>query len=234
MIAFAFLIGQDMISPKSLQVLYLDNHLLVVDKPARMLVQGDASGDVTLLQLARGYIKKKFNKPGAVYLGLVHRLDRPVSGVVIFAKTSKAAARLHIQFKERRCRKIYWALVHGKTPRQGAWSDWLVRRGPTSYIGTAADGCQAHLYFRRLGYHDRLSWVEIELQTGRHHQIRVQFAHRGYPILGDFRYGIGPGLAPGVLALHARSLTITHPTRYRPLTFSADPDADYWPQHFML
>ena len=142
---------------QTLKVLYTDNHLFVVRKPAGMLVQGDRTGDTSLLDYAREYIKDKFNKPGNVYIGLVHRLDRPTSGVVVFALTSKAAKRLSEQFRVGDVRKIYWALVEGKTPTDGTLVDRIHRRGPTSHLAKGSGGQRAELSFRRLRYHKGVS-----------------------------------------------------------------------------
>lgn len=212
-----------MTDPTDLNILYLDNHLLVVRKPTGMLVQGDRTGDVPLLEVARQYLKKKFNKPGNVFLGLVHRLDRPVSGVMVFARTSKAASRLSDQIRERQVRKIYWALVNGETSAQGVMEDFIVRRRMSSQI-VEEGGQYAKLAYRLLAYRKGVSWVEIELMTGRHHQIRVQFSSRGHPILGDFRYGAKERFCENAFALHARSLSFVHPTRRENMTFEADPD----------
>ena len=216
---------------QTLKILYTDNHLLVVRKPAGLLVQGDRTGDTSLLDCAREYIKDQFNKPGNVYLGLVHRLDRPTSGVVVFALTSKAAKRLSEQFRERNVRKIYWALVQGKTPTEGTLVGRIRRHGPKSHLSKGTDGQHVELSFRRLRHHKGVSWVEIELATGRHHQIRVQFAHRGHPVIGDFRYGSKIKFGQRALALHARSLTISHPTRKEEMTFVAGLEP-FWPIQF--
>ena len=212
-------------------VLYVDNHLLAVCKPAGMLTQGDRTGDTSLLELCRTYVKQQFNKPGNVFLGLVHRLDRPVSGVVVLARTSKAAARLAAQFRARQIQKTYWALVEGKIPAEGILVDRLGRRGATSHIAKETPGVLAELQFTRLGYCQRISWVEVNLVTGRHHQIRVQFAHYGYPLVGDLRYGATQPYTRHALGLHARALSLRHPTRPQPLTFIAEPES-HWPQHF--
>jgi RluA family pseudouridine synthase len=212
-------------------VLYIDNHLLAVCKPAGMLTQGDRTGDISLLELCRTYVKQQFNKPGNVFLGLVHRLDRPVSGVVVLARTSKAAARLSAQFRARQVEKTYWALVEGKTPAEGSLVDRIGRRGATSHIAQETPGVLAELHFTRLGYRQGISWVEINLGTGRHHQIRVQFAHYGYPIVGDLRYGATQPFTRHALALHARALSLRHPTRSQVLTFIAEPES-HWPPHF--
>lgn len=213
------------------EVLFLDNHLLVVCKPAGMLVQADRSNDVSLLEVARTYLKEHFHKPGNVFLGLVHRLDRPVSGVVVFARTSKAAARLSDQFRQRQVSKIYWGLMQGRVPESGTWTDRIARAGVHSHITTGVHGQTAELSFRRLQYLHNVSWVEITLHTGRHHQIRVQFAHRGYPLLGDRRYGATTAFTPGAVALHARALMFLHPTLRTALTFTAAPEAS-WPLPF--
>ena len=194
-------------------------------------MQGDRTGDTSLLDCAREYIKDKFNKPGNVYLGLVHRLDRPTSGVVVFALTSKAAKRLSEQFRVGSVRKIYWALIEGKSPKQGILVDRIRRRGPTSHLVKGTSGQHAELSFRRLRYHKGVSWVEVELATGRHHQIRVQFSHRGHPVIGDFRYGSKTKFGKKALALHARSLTISHPTRKEEMTFVARLEP-FWPIQF--
>jgi len=206
----------------SSDLIYCDNHLLVVNKSAGLLVQGDKSGDPSLLDYARGYLKERYNKPGNVYVGLVHRLDRPVSGVIALARTSKSASRLSGQFRDRTVRKIYHALVEGELPEEGHWLDKIVREGVTSRITESTEALRAELSFRRLNYIDGISRVEIDLATGRHHQIRVQFSSRGYPILGDFRYGSKVKFGEKTLALHARSLTIIHPTKKEEMTFLAE------------
>jgi 23S rRNA pseudouridine1911/1915/1917 synthase len=213
------------------RVLYIDNHLLAVCKPAGMLTQGDRTGDISLLERCRIYVKQQFNKPGNVFLGLVHRLDRPVSGVVVLARTSKAAARLSAQFRARQVQKTYWALVEGKIPAEGSLVDCIGRIGARGHIAKETPGVLAELQFTRLGYHQGISWVEINLGTGRHHQIRVQFAHYGYPLVGDIRYGATCPFTRHALALHARALSLSHPTRPQALTFIAEPER-HWPPHF--
>ena len=210
-------------------VIYMDNHLLVVRKPAGMLVQGDRTGDRSLLEDGKAYVKAAFNKPVDAFLGLVHRLDRPTSGVMVLARTSKAAARLSEQFRAHRIGKVYWALVQGKTPREGRMADLLLRTGPSSTVSDK--GREAVLGFRRLRFERGISWVEVRPKTGRHHQIRVQFAHRGHPVLGDLRYGARIGFPEKSLALHARALTLSHPTRKEEMTFQAAPEA-FWPSRF--
>ncbi len=216
----------------TIELIYIDNHLIVVKKPAGVLIQGDHSGDCSLFDMVKHYLKIEFNKPGNVYLGLVHRLDRPVSGVVVFARTSKAAARLAEQFRGKTSSKTYWALVQGKTPPQGRFTDYISRDGVTSVISDQKHGKYAELGFERLDFYDNTSFVKIDLKTGRHHQIRLQFAHRKFPILGDFRYGSTIKFPGKSVALHARSITLQHPTTGEYISFQADPD-DLWPKRFI-
>ncbi|MDT8317048.1 MAG: RluA family pseudouridine synthase [bacterium] len=218
-------------SAGKLEVIYCDNHILVLNKPAGILIQRDKTGDSSLIEYAKAYIKDKYNKPGNVYLGLVHRLDRPVSGVVVFARTSKAASRLSNQFKERTTGKIYTAIVEGEIPAEGDWLDSVARRGVTSYIAEDGEGRPADLHFSRLIYKDGFSLVRIRLGTGRHHQIRIQFSSRGYPIVGDFRYGSGLKFGDRAIALHSSLLKITHPTTKEEMTFRAKP-AEIWHNYF--
>ena len=209
-----------------LTVLYEDNHCLAVNKPARLLTMGDATGERTLLDLAKDYIKRKYDKPGAVFLGVVHRLDRPVSGVVVFGRTSKAAARLSEQFRERRVEKIYRAIVEGVPPeRDAVLQDWLWKdpgRNVTQIVREGTPGAQqAALAIRRLKTNGSRSLVEVKPVTGRSHQIRVQLSSRGWPILGDSKYGSNVRL-DGSIALHAYSLTFRHPTKGEEITVVAD------------
>lgn len=197
-------------------VLYVDNHLLVLDKPAGMLSQGDATGDLSLLDWGKAYLKAEFDKPGNVFLGLVHRLDRPTSGVMVFARTSKAASRLSAAVRERRLQKTYLALCcREPSAAQGLLEDWLLpgRDGGSSRIvaeGTA--GAQhAALRWQLLGSDAAGALCEIALLTGRKHQIRAQFAHRGAPLRGDSRYGADRPYRPGAIALHASRLAFPHP-----------------------
>jgi 23S rRNA pseudouridine1911/1915/1917 synthase len=209
---------------QNVDVIYEDNHLLVVNKPCGQLVQGDQTGRSTLLDAGKTWLKEKYGKPGNVFLGLVHRLDRPASGVVVLARTSKAASRLSEEIRTRRAKKTYWAKTSGEVPELEAWSDHLERDEYTSRVVTAPRGKDARLSFRRLSLESDTSWVEIDLETGRHHQIRVQFSHHGYPILGDNRYGSTRNFAPDAIALHAREFRIKHPTRDEEMHFVAEPD----------
>ncbi len=210
-----------------MQIIYEDNHLLVVNKPAGQLVQGDQTGRTSLLEEARHWLKETYNKPGNVFLGLVHRLDRPASGVVVLARTSKAASRLSEEIRSRRPRKTYWAQVKGDIPPQGQFIDHLERDEFNSRVVVAPAGKEARLSYKRLSFVAGVSLVEIVLETGRHHQIRVQFSHQGFPILGDRRYGSKRPFGEEAIALHAREMIIRHPTRQEDMCFIADPH-DGW------
>jgi 23S rRNA pseudouridine1911/1915/1917 synthase len=215
----------------SVRILYEDNHLLVLDKPPLLATMGALPEKPSLVQLAKDDLKRRFNKPGNVYLGVVSRLDSMVSGVVVLAKTSKAAGRLTEQFRNREVIKTYWAIVEGLAPPGPVdCLDWLLRDQPHQCVGICTadtpDAQEAQLTFRRLGQSGGLSWLEIDLHTGRKHQIRVQLAGRNLPILGDRKYGARRPFSPGI-ALHARSLTLAHPVRKEPMTFLAEPPASW-------
>ena len=204
--------------PNLLQVLYEDNHLLAINKPAGVLVQGDATGDVPLVELGKEYIKHKYNKPGAVFLGVVHRLDRPVSGVVIFARTSKALTRMNELFREKETRKTYWALVHSKPPQAtGTLLHWLVKdekkNKTTAYLTPRADGLKSELKYKLIDSRGGIHLLEVSPLTGRPHQIRVQLASMGCTIVGDVKYGYDQPLPDASIALHARQLEFFHPVK---------------------
>ena len=207
--------------------IYMDNHLLVVSKPAGMLVQGDKSGDVSLLRVCKKYIKERFNKPSDVYLGLVHRLDRPTSGVILFARTSKAAARLSNQFREHNVQKKYYALLEGQAPLYGALIDYLYRKDKTTVVSNDGNGKVAKLNFKRLYAGTDFSLVDIQIVTGRHHQIRVQFSHRKLPIVGDIKYGGSAPFKGRNIALQAYSLSIFHPITDERMTFHLPMDESW-------
>lgn len=197
-------------------VLYEDNHLLALYKPAGLLVQGDASGSDCLLDLGKRYLKTRYQKPGRVFLGLVHRLDRPVAGVVVFARTSKAAARLSEQFRGTQVEKHYLAVVQGHLKQDsGRWVDPLLREELTMRVlaSPRQDTREARLRYQVVATQSDLSLVEIILETGRRHQIRTQFAHRGHALLGDGRYGSPTRLPHGQIALLARTIGFRHPVR---------------------
>jgi len=202
-------------NPPPLDVLYEDNHLLAVAKPAGLATMGVAPDKPSLLELAKQYVKHRYRKPGNVYLGVMSRLDAPVTGIVLLARTSKAARRLTEQFRTRRVRKTYWAVVEGAVkPAAGQCLDWLghdERHRRMHVVGPTLPGArQARLNYRRLKLFNGLSLLEVELETGRKHQIRLQLSSRGWPVLGDRKYGSQRPFAAGI-ALHARRLVITHP-----------------------
>jgi 23S rRNA pseudouridine1911/1915/1917 synthase len=198
------------------QVLYEDNHLLAVIKPAGLPTMGVAADRPSLLSAAKDYIKRRYQKPGNVYLGAMSRLDAPVSGIVLFARTSKAASRLTEQFRTRSVDKTYWAIVSGEPLAEEICIDWMVKdeRHRRMHLAPAgAVGAQeARLSYRRLRRLPDHWALEIALETGRKHQIRLQLAQRGYPVLGDLKYGSREGFASGI-ALHARRLSFTHPVQ---------------------
>lgn len=212
-------------------VLYEDNHLLVVCKPCNVPVQGDASGDDDLLSAMKRYIKQKYNKPGEVYLGLVHRLDRPVGGAMVFARTSKAAQRLTEQVKSRRMGRTYWAIVRGNPPQSGTLTHYLLKDERSNTTRTVEKGTpgakEAILDYHVLARSGGLSLCEIKLRTGRSHQIRVQFSSSGWPLWGDARYGGGK---PGEqIALWGRYLELEHPTQRAPMRFDCPaPNWEPW------
>jgi 23S rRNA pseudouridine1911/1915/1917 synthase len=198
-----------------LRIIYEDNHLLAVDKPAGLPTMGTPGGLATLLSLAKEYIKRKYNKPGNVYLGVMSRLDAPVTGVVLLARTSKAARRLTEQFRAHAVGKFYWALVDGALePPAGQCVDWLVHDERHRRMHLAGpdtpNAREARLAYRQLSVQGRVSLVEIELFTGRKHQIRLQLSGCGHPILGDRKYGSRLPFPAGI-ALHSRRLVVAHP-----------------------
>lgn len=214
-----------------MNILYEDNHLLVVEKPVNMPVQADMSGDEDLLSAAKAYIKQTYQKPGEAYLGLVHRLDRPVGGVMVFARTSKAAARLSAQFAAGKAQKRYAAIVCGQPESQAVLSDWL-RKNETSFssavVAENTPGAKsAKLSYALLGAREGRALLDVRLFTGRPHQIRVQLQHAGLPIAGDQRYN--PRAMPGEqIKLWAYALTLTHPTLGEEMCFTCLPHGEGW------
>lgn len=208
--------GSVIIAEMASRVLYEDNHLIIVNKQPGEIVQGDQTGDVPLLEKVRTYLKEKYSKPGNVFCGLVHRIDRPVSGAVLFAKTSKALSRMTVAVKERRFTKIYWAIVE-KTPSVN--SQRLVHflkkneKQNKSYVvseDTPGARC-AELAYRLLNHSEHYTLLEVELFTGRHHQIRAQLAANGTIIKGDLKYGAKRSNVDGSISLHARKIEFVHP-----------------------
>ena len=202
-------------------VLYEDNHCLAVNKPAGLLTMGDHTGEPTLVDAVREYLREKYQKPGNVFVGVVHRLDRPVSGVVLFARTSKGASRLSEQFRVHSIEKVYLALVEGNVSApHGLLRDRLVKdreRNLVSVTHHEESGQECVLSFERLERFGRFSLLEVRPQTGRSHQIRVQLSSQGWPIVGDRKYGSQTSVE-GFIALHASSLTFAHPTTREPIT----------------
>jgi 23S rRNA pseudouridine1911/1915/1917 synthase len=216
------------VSPDTLEVLYEDNHLIAVTKPAGILVQGDRSGEESLMDVVKDYIKARYQKPGNVFLGLVHRLDRPVSGVVLFARTSKAASRLTVQWKARGVEKIYWAVVEGTLePGRGRLEDHIRKSGKrVRMAGEGTPGAkEAVLEYKTLARSEGLSLVEILLITGRKHQIRAQLSQAGCPVVGDVKYGATGFLKDKTIRLVARSLRFQHPVGGREMIIAVDTTA---------
>jgi 23S rRNA pseudouridine1911/1915/1917 synthase len=215
-------------APPPLTIAYEDNHCLAVVKPPGLLTVGDRTGDLSLVDLARDYLRRKYKKPGNVFVGVVHRLDRPVGGIVLFARTSKAAGRLAEQFRTGRVEKIYEALVEGRVAeREGQLVDRLVKNRNTNVVrratGSDPRGKESTLNFRRLRGTSSATLLEIRPETGRSHQIRVQLAGSGHPVLGDKKYGSTRRFDDGI-ALRAVRLTFEHPIDKRPITVEAPAD----------
>jgi 23S rRNA pseudouridine1911/1915/1917 synthase len=215
-------------------VLYEDNHLLIVNKSAGILSQSDVTGDKSLVDLGKDYIKDKYKKPGAVFLGLVHRLDRPVSGVVVLARTSKSLGRMNALFRNKETEKIYWALVSNKPPAaEGTLNDWLLKdttkNRTTAFKVEKAGSQHATLSYRVLAQGSGVYLLEVRPLTGRPHQIRVQLSGMGCPIKGDIKYGDTGANEDGSIYLHARALTFLHPVQKVPLEAKAPiPDMGLW------
>ena len=208
-----------------INILYEDNHLLVVEKKVGILSQSDGTNTPDMLTILKQYLKEKYNKPGNVYLGLVHRLDKNVGGVMVFAKTSKAASRLSEQIRNKEFSKSYLAVCNGIIKGDGKYLDYLKREEYRSFIGTKDNGKFASLTFKALASKDNTTLLKINLETGRHHQIRVQFASRNHPLLGDDKYG-KKGAFP--IALYAYKLAFTHPTTKEKLEFTSLPTEGYF------
>lgn len=202
-----------------IEILFEDNHLLAVNKPAGLLSQEDHTGQPDLLNLCKEYLKREYNKKGNVFLGLLHRLDKPVSGVMLFAKTSKAASRISEQIRERSIKKTYHTVVEGVSPQNGMLQDYLLKNSKTNTVSVVSQknkrAKKAELIYQREQVENNLSLLQITLITGRPHQIRVQFSNLGYPIHGDQTYGTKQA---GKISLHATELTFSHPTLKKEIT----------------
>jgi 23S rRNA pseudouridine1911/1915/1917 synthase len=216
------------------RVIYEDNHLLIVNKAPGILVQGDKTGDIPLVELCKNYIKEKYNKPGAVFLGVVHRLDRPVSGVVVLARTSKSLERMNALFREKETTKTYWAIVNSQ-PRQesGTLIHWLLKdeqkNRTTTFIKETPGALRSELTYKVISKIDAEYLIEVKPITGRPHQIRVQLASMGCPIKGDVKYGAQHVNEDGSICLHAKRLQFIHPVKHESVTFEAEPpESLYW------
>ena len=207
-----------------INILYEDNHIIVVIKENNIPVQKDSSNDIDLITLIKKYIKEKYNKPGNVYLGLVHRLDRPVGGVMVFAKTSKAASRLSKLIRDKNIEKKYVALVHNKTKEHEKFIDYLYKDEKTNTSFVQKNGKESILEYNLIKYIDNMSLIDINLLTGRHHQIRVQMSYHGHPIYGDMKYGIDNEKIQ--IHLWCYHLKFKHPTKDQIMEFN------YYPKWF--
>ncbi|MDO5980869.1 RluA family pseudouridine synthase [Flavivirga spongiicola] len=215
----------------NLLILYEDNHIIIINKRAGDIVQGDKTGDKPLSDVVKEYIKDKYNKPGNVYLGVVHRLDRPTTGLVIFAKTSKVLPRLNKLFLSKDIKKTYWAIVKNAPPKpEDTLINWL-KKNPknnksTAYIKEVKDSKKAILHYELLKKLDNYYLLEINLETGRHHQIRSQLANIGCPIKGDLKYGFDRSNKDAGIHLHARYIEFIHPVKKELINISAPPPKD--------
>ena len=209
-----------------INIIYEDNHVLVVEKPINIPVQEDNTKDMDLLNILKQYIKEKYNKPGNVYLGLVHRLDRPVGGIMVFAKTSKASSRLSEQIRNKTFKKTYNAVVIGNICQSKTLKDKLLKDSKTNIVKVDNNGKEAILSFEKIDYKDNMSLIKINLETGRSHQIRVQLSHFGYPLYGDNKYNANAKSGEQI-ALFAKRIEFIHPTTKKLLTFELDLPSRY-------
>ena len=215
-------------------VLYEDNHIIIVNKTASEIVQGDKTGDTPLSETVKQYLKEKYSKPGNVFIGVAHRLDRPVSGLVVFAKTSKALGRLNEMFRGGEVKKTYWAIVKNMPPEpEGELVHYLVRNEKQNksyaYDSEKPGSKKAILHYRLIGRSDNYCLLEVDLKTGRHHQIRCQLAKMGCPIRGDLKYGFPRSNPDGSICLHARRVRFVHPVSKELIEVVAPvPDSNLW------
>ena len=211
-----------------INIIYEDNHLLVVEKPINIPVQEDSSKDLDFLTLLKDFIKKRDNKPGNVFLGLIHRLDRPVGGIMVFAKTSKCASRLSEQVRNRTFKKTYFAIVEGKVEEKATLVDKLLKDTKNNIVRVDKNGKESILDYELIDYKDSLSLVKINLKTGRSHQIRVQFSSRGHALYGDQKYNSNSKVGEQI-ALFANSITFNHPITKEELIFELElPNRKPW------
>ena len=217
-----------------MNVLYEDNHIIVINKAAGEIVQGDKTGDKSLCDTMKAFLKEKYAKPGNVFVGLPHRLDRPVSGVVVFAKTSKALERLNTMFRDGAVKKIYWAITKGcPIPGEGEINSWILRNEKMnksfSYPKEVKGSKHALLYYRHIAASQNYNLIEVELKTGRHHQIRCQLSSIGCPIKGDLKYGSKRSNPDGSISLHARYIEFIHPVSKELIQVTAPlPQGNLW------
>ena len=215
-------------------VVYEDNHIIVVNKTASEIVQGDKTGDTPLSETVKQYLKEKYNKPGNVFLGVTHRLDRPVSGLVVFAKTSKALSRLNDMFRNGEVKKTYWAIVKNRPQElEGELTNWLVRNEKQNksyaYDKEVKDSKKAVLCYKTIAHSQNYHLLEVDLKTGRHHQIRCQLAKMGCPIKGDLKYGFPRSNPDGSICLHARRIAFIHPVSKESIEIEAPvPNGNLW------
>jgi 23S rRNA pseudouridine1911/1915/1917 synthase len=215
-------------------VVYEDNHIIIVNKSASEIVQGDKTGDTPLSETVKAYLKEKYQKPGNVFIGVTHRLDRPVSGLVVFAKTSKALARLNEMFRTSEVKKTYWAIVKQRPPEmEGELAHYLVRNEKQNksyaYDREVPNSKKAVLHYRVIGHSENYFLVEVDLKTGRHHQIRCQLAKMGCPIKGDLKYGSPRSNPDGSICLHSRRVCFIHPVSKERIEVTAPvPEGNLW------
>lgn len=214
-----------------MKVVYEDNHIIIVFKEAGEIVQGDKTGDVPLSETVKSYIREKYNKPGNVFLGVVHRLDRPVAGLVVFARTSKALTRLNKMFRDGEVHKTYWAITKNEPAQMEATLEhWLVRNEKQNksyaYVREVPHSKLARLQYRVIGKSDTYTLLEVRLLTGRHHQIRCQLAHIGCPIRGDLKYGARRSNPDGSISLWARHIEFDHPVSKQAISIDSPLPSD--------
>lgn len=212
----------------TLHVLFEDNHIIIINKKAGDIVQGDKTGDKPLSTVVKEYIKDKYNKPGEVYLGVVHRLDRPTSGIVLFARTSKALERLNKMLREKQIQKTYWAIVKAQPEKEEGTLINFLKKNPKNNKSTVFNkekegSKKAILHYKTIKKLDNYSLLEVDLETGRHHQIRAQLSYIGSPIKGDLKYGFNRSNKDGSIHLHARKIQFTHPVKKEEIQIIAPP-----------
>lgn len=217
-----------------MEIVYEDNHIIVVNKKAGEIVQGDRTGDMPLSEMLKAYIKEKYDKPGNVFCGVVHRIDRPVSGLVLFARTSKALERLNRMLREGEIHKTYWALVEGKLENsEGMLENWLVSDGRLNktFISNSnnPEAKLSRLEYKTIAAGDRYTLIEVNLLTGRKHQIRAMLSGIGHPIKGDLKYGARRSNRDGGISLQARHIEFIHPVSKQPISLNAEPLPDFLP-----